>query len=88
MIQEEDDFGTLYGKLMLKGAALILKTVALIENGSGSSPMPQNDENAGPSAPKIFKQDCEINWDQEADRVSYNFVRGISTTTHSRSALV
>ena len=76
VIQEEDDFGTLYGKLMLKGASLILKTVALIEKGSVDT-LPQNDGNAGPLAPKIFKQDCEINWDQEADRV-YNFVRGMS----------
>ncbi|MDC1370115.1 formyltransferase family protein, partial [Cyclobacteriaceae bacterium] len=43
VIQEEDDFGTLYGKLMLKGASLILKTVALIEKGSVDT-LPQNDE--------------------------------------------
>ena len=76
VIQEDDDFGTLYGKLMVKGAALILKTIALIENGQ-AAPLSQNDENQNPSAPKIFKKDCEINWDQEADRV-YNFVRGMS----------
>ena len=66
VIQEEDDFGTLYGKLMLKGASLILRTVSLIEKGSIDT-MPQNDENASPLAPKIFKQDCEINWAQDAD---------------------
>ena len=76
VIQEEDDFGTLYGKLMLKGASLILKTVALIEKGSVDT-LPQNDENAGPLAPKIFKQDCEINWGQDADCI-VNFIRGVS----------
>ena len=76
VIQEDDDFGTLYGKLMVKGAALILKTIAMIENGQ-AAPLSQNDENQNPSAPKIFKKDCEINWDQEADHV-YNFIRGMS----------
>ena len=76
VIQEEDDFGTLYGKLMLKGVSLILKTVALIEKGSIEA-MPQNDENAGLLAPKIFRQDCEINWAQEADDI-VNFIRGMS----------
>lgn len=76
VIQEEDDFGTLYGKLMLKGASLILRTVALIEKGSIDT-IPQNDENAGPLAPKIFKQDCEINWAQDADSI-VNFIRGMS----------
>ena len=76
VIQEDDDFGTLYGKLMVKGAALILKTIAMIENGQ-AAPLSQNDENQNPSAPKIFKKDCEINWDQEADRI-YNFIRGMS----------
>jgi len=76
VIQEDDDFGTLYGKLMVKGAALILKTITMIENGQ-AAPLSQNDENQNPSAPKIFKKDCEINWDQEADRV-YNFIRGMS----------
>jgi methionyl-tRNA formyltransferase len=75
-IQEEDDFGTLYGKLMLKGAALILKTVSLIEKGSVHA-LPQNNEKVGPFAPKIFKQDCEINWNQEADHI-VNFIRGMS----------
>mgnify|MGYP000518801307 FL=1 len=76
VIQEDDDFGTLYGKLMVKGAALILKTIAMIENGQ-AAPLSQNDENQNPSAPKIFKKDCEINWDQEADRI-YNFIPGMS----------
>lgn len=76
VIQENDDFGTLYSKLMLKGAALILDTVALIEKGSVNTFL-QNDKNSYLLAPKIFRQDCEINWEQDADQI-VNFIRGMS----------
>ena len=79
VIQEDDDFGTLYGKLMVKGAALILKTSCSDRKRIQAAPLClRMMKTQNPSAPKIFKKDCEINWDQEADRVSYNFVRGMS----------
>ena len=76
VIYKNDDFGTLYNRLMLKGAALILETIALIEMGSVKA-LPQIDSNSFHSAPKIFKQNCEIKWKQSADQI-VNFIRGMS----------
>ena len=76
VIYDNDDFGTLYNRLMLKGAALILETIALIEMGSVKA-LPQIDAISFHSAPKIFKQNCEIKWKQDADQI-VNFIRGMS----------
>ena len=76
LIYDNDDFGTLYNRLMLKGAALILETIALIEMGSVKA-LPQIDAISFHSAPKIFKQNCEIKWKQDADQI-VNFIRGMS----------
>ena len=76
VIYKNDDFGTLYNRLMPKGAALVLETIALIEMGSVKA-LPQIDSNSFHSAPKIFKQNCEIKWKQSADQI-VNFIRGMS----------
>jgi methionyl-tRNA formyltransferase len=77
-ISEEDTIGTLYERLMQKGAKLVLKTVRLIENGE-VKPIPQPQIPAGELklAPKIFKETCQINFNQSAKQV-YDFVRGLS----------
>jgi len=75
-IHEDDDAGTVYGRLMEKGAGLVVKTVEAIEDGQ----YPQEDQDEPEeikSAPKIFRETCEINWDQSANNV-YNFIRGLS----------
>ncbi len=75
-ILEDDNVGTLYSKLMNKGADLVLKTVEVI--ASGSYPQsPQNTNQELRAAPKIFKEDCKIDWNQPADEVR-NFIRGLS----------
>ena len=76
VIFDNDDFGTLYNRLMLKGAALVLETIALIEMGSVKA-LPQIDAISFHLAPKIFKQNCEIKWKQDADQI-VNFIRGMS----------
>ena len=76
IIGENDDFGTLYNRLMLKGAVLILETIALIELGSVKA-LPQINANSCHLAPKIFKKNCEIKWKQDANQI-VNFVRGMS----------
>jgi len=75
-IHEDDSVGTLYERLMNKGAQLVLKTVKAIESGSYPS-IPQPLDIEIKHAPKIFKETCEINWTQEARKV-YNFIRGLS----------
>lgn len=72
----EDDAGSLYQRLMEKGAALVLKTVQAIETGQCPS-MPQPSMGELKAAPKIFKEDGEINWDQPSVKVR-DFIRGLS----------
>ena len=75
-ITHDDNFGTLYEKLKYAGGALALKTVRAIAEGTNTSqPQPQVGELK--EAPKIFKETCEIDWDQPAGQVR-NFIRGLS----------
>lgn len=75
-IHDTDDAGTLYERLMNKGAALVLKTVEAIASGNYPS-QPQPETGDIKHAPKIFKETCQINWNQPAERI-HNFVRGLS----------
>jgi len=75
-IGPDDDAGSVYERLMLKGAQLVVKTVEAIENGS----YPQEDQRESEilkSAPKIFRETCEIDWNKTAVEI-HNFVRGLS----------
>lgn len=75
-IHDSDDVGALYERLMKRGSQLVLKTVKAIEAGNYPSlPQPQGIEIK--HAPKIFKETCEINWDQSTNQI-INFVRGLS----------
>lgn len=75
-ISEEDDVGTVYERLMSKGAQLVLRTVKAIEAGEHPS-IPQPENVILRHAPKIFKETCEIKWDQPGEQIR-NFVRGLS----------
>lgn len=75
-ILSEDTAGSLHDKLMILGGKLVLKTVqAIVDND-----YPQTEqEEIGllKAAPKIFKEDCEIDWSKSTQDV-YNFIRGLS----------
>lgn len=79
-IKEEDNAGDLYERLMKDGADLVLKTVRAIETGNYT---PEEQSSFIKSsekiklAPKIFKDDCKINWKKKAEDV-YDFIRGLS----------
>jgi methionyl-tRNA formyltransferase len=75
-IQDHDDAGSLYDRLMTKGGQLVLKTVKAIEAG-GHKSFPQKVASQIKLAPKIFKETCQINWDQPSETIR-NFVRGLS----------
>lgn len=75
-ITPEDNAGTLYERLMHKGAGLVLRTVKAIAEGN-YKPQPQQFEGTLKSAPKIHKETCKIDWSKTADDI-YNFVRGLS----------
>lgn len=75
-IHDDDDAGKLYERLMNSGAALVLKTTKAIEEGNYRV-HPQLKTPDTKQAPKIFKETCEINWNQSGERIR-NFVRGLS----------
>lgn len=71
--------GELHDRLMHLGADLVLKTVRAIENKTYDSKPQQHVTSISElkSAPKIYKEDCRINWNQNADKV-FNLIRGLS----------
>ena len=77
-ITPEMTAGELHDVLMDLGAALIEKTVKLIEEGNLVK-ITQDSLNKGPlkEAPKIFKDDCQIDWSQPVKNI-YNKIRGLS----------
>lgn len=76
-IQPEDNVGTLYDRLMTVGADLVVQTVERIAAGE-ITPVVQPDEDASlQPAPKIFKNDCLIDWTQSGKHI-IDFIRGLS----------
>lgn len=75
-IYEDDTAGTLYQRLKDKGAVLVLKTAIAISKGSYPQLLQSETSNLR-NAPKIYKESCEINWNQPAKRI-FDFVRGLS----------
>jgi methionyl-tRNA formyltransferase len=75
-ITDEDTAGTLHDKLMHLGANLIVKTVKAIEEDNYTE-VPQPMDAELKAAPKIFKDFCKINWNQDNQTV-YNHIRGLS----------
>lgn len=76
-ITEDDDAGSLYDKLAQLGAKTVLSTVNLVEMTNGNVPVYEQDNSAASNAPKIFKEFCKIDFNNETERV-YNFIRGLS----------
>ena len=83
-IHQDATAGEVHDALSLLGAETVLQTVRMIESGN-AQPQPQNNFLATP-APKIFKDNCRIDWTAPAQKI-HNFVRGLSPcpaawTTH------
>lgn len=75
-IGDTETAGELHDQLMNVGAELLVKTVKAIEEGNyEEQPQPQHEELK--HAPKIFKENCLIDWNQAA-RTIYNMIRGLS----------
>src|SRR5690606_18647019 len=74
-IDEDDTAGTLHNKLSFIGKEAVLETVQNI--ASGNVEVSPHDDSLASPAPKIFKDDCRMNWNQSAEKV-YNFIRGLS----------
>lgn len=75
-ISDRETAGSLHDKLMVQGADLVLKTVDAIEKGTYQllqQPMNEVFE----EAPKIFKDTCKINWEDEGITIE-RLIRGMS----------
>ncbi|MDR1004277.1 MAG: methionyl-tRNA formyltransferase [Prevotellaceae bacterium] len=78
-IADTDNAGTLHDRLMLLGAQAVVDTVADIL-ADNIRPVPQAALPAAEplrTAPKIFKEDCRVDWHQPAAAI-HNFVRGLA----------
>ena len=75
-ISDEDNVGSVYERLMHKGANLVLKTVKAISEDNFST-TPQQMSGDVKMAPKIHKETCQINWNQSSQIIK-NFIRGLS----------
>lgn len=78
MVEDDEDAGSVHDKLMTCGADLLITTTDEIISGSvKSAPQvcPENGELR--PAPKLFKENCRIDWNRPAETVR-NFIRGLA----------
>lgn len=71
-----DTAGSLHDKMKEVGAALLVETVMALAQGILQA-KPQPEERENKQAPKIFKEDCEIDFRKSAEEVN-DFIRGLS----------
>lgn len=78
-IGENDTVGDIHDFLMETGAELVRQTVDALAEGN-AKPVPQSELIANDQikhAPKIFKEDCKIDWSKNMQAVR-NLIRGLS----------
>ncbi|HKL96187.1 MAG TPA: methionyl-tRNA formyltransferase [Paludibacteraceae bacterium] len=75
-INHLDNAETIHDKLMVLGAQTVVETVDRIVDGTAPK-MPQPMVGELKTAPKIFKETCKIDWNNDGETI-YNFVRGLS----------
>ncbi len=74
-ILPEDNVGIVHDRLMHLGAQMVVETVKAIADGTlTTTPQPEGEFSP---APKIFKEDCLIDWKKESNQI-HNHVRGLS----------
>ncbi len=77
-IAPEDNVGTLYDRLMNLGPELVTDTVERLAAGAIQPLEQEQIETTGlKPAPKIFKEDCRIDWSWNGQRI-VDFIRGLS----------
>ena len=87
-ILPEDNVGTMYDKLMHRGTELVLDTVERLAAGDVTPvAQPEYDDGQLKPAPKLFKEDCRIDWSLPGLRI-VNFVRGLSPYPAAWSGVV
>lgn len=74
-INIDDTFGDIYYRLSEMGSDLILKTIDTIVSNNFTPEV--QDDTIATKAPKIFRDDCKINWSLSSLEI-HNFIRGLS----------
>lgn len=81
VVEDNETAGTLHDKLMLLGNKVVVETIKMIEEGKVNSQTQESiierDNLQLKPAPKIFKEDCKIDWTKPAKSI-YDFIRGLS----------
>lgn len=75
-IGEDENAGDLHDRLAMTGAQALVRTLSLIESGNELHLVKQDDSQASP-APKIFRNDCAIDWTGPAAKLHCQ-IRGLS----------
>jgi methionyl-tRNA formyltransferase len=80
-IGDEENTGQLHDRMMMIGADLLLQTVNELVSNNLKEVAQSQTSYLTPGvlrhAPKIFTENCEINWQKNVDDI-YNFIRGLS----------
>lgn len=81
VIEDNETAGTLHDKLMLLGNKVVVETIKMIEKGKvhsqSQTSIIERDNLQLKPAPKIFKEDCKVDWTKDAKSI-YDFIRGLS----------
>ena len=81
-IGPDENVGSVHDRLMEMGTGLVTRTVDLIidcaSKGIEVPTTPQPEISELRPAPKIFKEDCEIKFNEKTAEEVHNFVRGLS----------
>ncbi|MBN2636408.1 MAG: methionyl-tRNA formyltransferase [Prolixibacteraceae bacterium] len=88
-IGKNDTVGDIHDRLMEIGATLVLETVDAIA-AENIQPIPQEKivtETVIKHAPKIFKDDCKIDWNKDVEEIR-NLIRGLSPYPAAWSNLI
>ncbi len=75
-IGADETAGSLHDRMLEEGKTLVVQTILGLANGS-LAPQPQSNQAKLSQAPKIFKEDCRINWKKDIKTI-YNHIRGLS----------
>jgi methionyl-tRNA formyltransferase len=74
-IGENETAGEVHDRMSVLGAEVVVETVKMILSGNYSTAA-QDDREASP-APKIFREDCQIQWSRSSEDI-HNQIRGLS----------
>ena len=81
-IDPDENVGSVHDRLMALSTQMVLRTVDLIidcvNKGIPVPTTPQPESDTLKPAPKIFKEDCEIHFNEKTAEEVHNFVRGLS----------